>query len=1073
MTHHNRVRLSKLTLGLLAVLATAPVFAQDTAAAIGGRVIAADGRPVAGAEVTIVHTESGTVSRAVTGEDGRYNARGLRVGGPYTITTTKAGEGAGSQDNVYLNIGQAAQVDIGLNNNVTTLGSVQAVAGAASEVFSADKIGAGTTVTREQIEGFFSINRDLQDYARLDPRLAQSDKERGEISAGGQNTRYNSITIDRVSTNDTFGLESNNLPTIRQPISIDAIEEVQVNITNYDVIQKGYTGANINAVTKSGTNELHGSAYYVYREADWVGDGANDRPFVGFKEDYTYGATLGGPIVKDRLFFFANYENSKITAPGGESGPVGSGASNIVRNISLADVTRVQQIAQGFGLQAGGLSAGDGTETTSETGLIKLDWNISDLQRAAFRVNKTKQDEAILPGFGTNFFSLSSYFYNQKKEFTNYSAQLFSDWTPNFSTEASLTYRDYHSEPTTFGPQPQVQVNFGTQNLRFGTEQFRQANNLDTETLTGFLAGNLFLGDHQVKFGGDYERNDIFNLFVESFNGNYTFNSLTDFQNGRYVDYAIRLPATGNLNDAAAITEFDNVGLFVQDTWAVNANLTLQYGLRYDRMGVDNAPRFNSAASSAFGFRNDSTTDGMSLLQPRAGFNYTFDSERPTQLRGGIGLFQGTAANVWLVNPYTNDGLNINVFGCGRGFSNNCTTAPNFAPNTPPRIGSARADVDFLHPDLEQPSVWKANLAFEHELPWWNVVAGAEVILTSVEKGIYYQHLNLGAPTRTGQDGRLLYYRNTAPSGYNPNAANRFSEFFNGTARSNANTAFREVMLATPTTKGEGQNLTLSLNRPMSRDANWGWSAAYSYTNATDVNPLTSSRSISNWNSRATFNPNEDVSAGSNYAIRDRFLATLSYKNRFFGNNNTEITAVYEGRSGKPYSWTFGNDMNGDGSAGNDLMFIPTKRGEVLFRGGAAEEALFFDYVSRNPDLARGGLLERSGSDGPWVNTLDVRLRQEIPSFFEGHKAEVVLDIFNFGNLLNKDWGQTEEIFFQSNGGQARSFVNFAGIDPATGKYIYALIRDRDGNFTPEQFGLRDRRGESRWAAQVTLRYKF
>ena len=184
---------------------------------------------------------------------------------------------------------------------------------------------------------------------------------------------------------------------------------------------------------------------------------------------------------------------------------------------------------------------------------------------------------------------------------------------------------------------------------------------------------------------------------------------------------------------------------------------------------------------------------------------------------------------------------------------------------------------------------------------------------------------------------------------------------------------------------------------------------------------------------------------------------------------------MYEGRSGKPYSWTFGNDMNGDGSAGNDLMYIPVGPGDVLFRGGALEEAEFFDFINRNKDLnvSRGGVTGRSASQGPWVNSFDVRVRQEIPSFFAGHKAEVVLDVFNIGNLFNKDWGQVEEIFFQSQGGQARSFANFAGIDPVTGKYIYTLIRNSAGVFTPEGFGLRDRRGESRWAAQVTLRYKF
>lgn len=1072
MSQPNRVRLSKLTLGLLAALAAAPAFAQSTTAGVGGTVTDASGRPVAGAEVTIVHTESGTVSRVTTDANGRYAARNLRVGGPYRITVTKEGTGTQTEDGVYLALDNVAEINSTLGDGAQQqLATVQVVGSRIADIINQDRMGAGTTVGQAEIEGFSSINRDLQDYARLDPRFAQTDKERGEVSAGGQNTRYNSITIDRVSTNDTFGLESNNLPTIRQPISIDAIQEVQVNISNYDVLQKGYTGANINAVTKSGTNQFRGSAYYVYREADWVGDGANDTPFTGFKEDFTYGATLGGPIVQDRLFFFANYEKSEVTAAGGDSGPVGSGASNIVSNITLADVTRVQQLAQGYGLTAGGLAGGEGTTTTVESGLVKLDWNINDAHRASFRVNKTEQDEAQLPGFGTNFFSLSSYWYNQQKKFTNYVGEWFADWSDNFSTEATLTYRDLHSEPRTFGVQPQVQVNFaGGQSLRFGTEQFRQANVLDTETLGGVFAANWFLGDHEVKFGADFERNEVYNLFVESYYGTYTFNSLTDFQNGRYRDYALRVPSSGNLSDAAAAAEFGNVGLFVQDTWRPTTNLTLQFGLRYDTLNVDENPTYNPAASTVFGYRNDATVDGKSLLQPRFGFNYTFESERPTQLRGGVGLFQGAAANVWLVNPYTNNGLAISVFGCGSGFSNNCNTAPAFNPANPPRIGTARADVDFLDPGLEQPAVWKANLAFEHELPWFGAVASAEATVFSVENGIYYRHLNLGAPTGYGQDGRPLFWRTTAPALYDASRTQ-----FNGTARSGANTAYREVLLATPTNKGEGQNLTLSLERPMGRKDNWGWSLAYSYTNATDVNPLTSSRSISNWQSRAAFDPNEEVSARSNYAIRDRFVGTLRYREQFFGENDTEFSLFYEGRSGKPYSWTYQNDMNGDGSAGNDLMYIPSGPGDVIFRGGAAEESQFWAFVANNPDLyaRRGTVVERSGSEGPWINTFDVRVRQELPGFMDGHQAELVLDILNVGNLINKDWGQVEEIFFQSAGGQARSFVNFAGVDPATGKYIYELTRDRNGNFSPEGFGLRDRRGESRWAAQVTFRYKF
>ncbi len=1060
MNQSRQLRMSKLALGLVVALAAAPSFAQSTSAGVGGVITGNAGAPVQGAEVTITHVESGTVSRATTDASGRYNARGLRVGGPYSITVTKAGEGTRTEEGIYLNLDSVNAVNTVLAGDVTTLQTVEAVYAGGSDVFSSSSMGAGTNVNREELDAFFSLNRDLQDYARLDPRISQTDKERGEISAGGQNTRYNTITIDRVATNDTFGLESNNLPTARQPISIDAIQEVQVNVTNYDVTQKGYTGANINAVTKSGTNNFFGSAYYIYRDADMVGDGANDRPFLGFKEDATYGATFGGPIVKDRLFFFANYENSELTAAGGDSGPVGSGASNIVGNITGANVTEIQSIAAGYGLDAGTLAGGSGTNTTSESALVKIDWNITDSQRASFRVNRTEQDEAILPGFGNNFFSLSSYWYNQQKEFNNYVAEIFSDWSDNFSTEASVSYRDYSSAPVLFARQPQVQVDFSNQNLRFGSEQFRHANQLDTETLSAYFSGNYYLGDHVIKGGVDFERNDIFNLFVESNLGNYRFGSLANFRNGIIRDYSLRLPTSGNLNDAAAQAEFTNVGFFLQDNWAVNSNLTLQFGVRYDTLSVDQDPDFNAAASSVFGFRNDQTPDGKSLLQPRFGFNYTFDSDRPTQVRGGVGLFQGAAANVWLVNPYTNDGQNITVFGCGSGFSNSCAGVP-FTPGNQPRVGSAVADVDFLDPDLEQPSVWKANLAFEHELPWWGTVASAELVLTEVDSGIYYQHLNLGAPNFQGQDGRLLYWTR------NPNGTV-------GTgSRANRNRGYRDVMLATETSKGRGQNLTLGLEKPLVE--NWAWSLAYSYTEATDVSPLTSSRSISNWRGRAVFNSNEDVASRSNYAISDRFVGTMRFRKAFFGDYSSEVSMFFEGRSGKPYSWTVGNDLNGDGQGGNDLMYIPSGPGDVLITGGPADAAAFWDFIANNPDLAasRGRAIDRNSSHGPWVNTFDMRFRQELPGFMAEHKSELVLDIFNVGNLINKEWGQVEEIFFQSDGGPARSFVNYGGIDPATGRYIYSLIKDNQGNFNPEGFGLRDRRGESRWAAQVTLRYRF
>lgn len=1053
MTHRNRIRVSKLSLGLIVALAAAPVFAQSTSAGVGGQVLGADGQPVPGAEVTITHVESGTVSRATTDASGRYNARGLRVGGPYTITVNKAGEGSSSRDDVYLNLQQTSAVDVQLQSDVTTLATVEAIAVGGSDVtFSADKMGAGSVITREQVEAFPSIKRDLQDYARIDPRISQTDKERGEISAAGQNSRFNAITVDGISINDTFGLEANNLPTERQPIPIDSIAEVEVNVANYDVTQTRYTGANINAVTKSGTNEFHGSVYGIYRDSDMVGDDEEGNEFRGFIDEKTYGATFGGPLIKDRLFFYLGYEKFERASPRPDFCAEDESCSNPVPGVTSDDIAEAQRIANDrWGFDAGTQDVGDiGNET--ENILAKVDWNISDNHRASFMYVDTEQSQLITPNFDRDDLSLNSHWYSQVKSLEVFTGRLYSDWTDSFSTELRLIQRKYESAPENFSRLPQVIIDLGDADINLGTEQFRHANQLNTDTFNAYFAGDLFLGDHTLRFGVDYESNDIYNLFLESSLGNYTFNSLEDFEAGTYRSYVYRTAADGNLNSAAADFTLDNVGVFLQDTWAVNSNLTLTYGVRVDIPQIDDTPPFNQAAFDAFGRRNDATIDGNEVVQPRFGFNYTFDSERPTQLRGGVGLFQGAAASVWLANPFTNNGLTIAVFEDRTGEAATFNPDPDNQPR--PATLPPAADVDLIDSDFEQPSVWKANLAFDHELPWWNMVATAEVLLTSVENGIHYEHLNLGAPTAIGQDGRQLFYGDLSQDAFD-------NRSFNSTSRDNRDRAFRDVLLAESTNKGEGQNLTLSLRKPKN-DGNWFWQVAYSYTDATEDSPLTSSRAISNWNGRMVFNPNEEEASRANYVIRDRFTAALSWSKAFFGDNDTQVALFYEGRKGKPYSWTYINDMNGDGIGGNDLLYIPTGPGDVAFVS-PEDEAAFFDYVADNPELARyrGGVVERNSSFAPWTNQFDLRISQELPGFFGESKAEIWLDVLNVGNLINDEWGQIEEIGFPSN----RSFVNFVGLDEQ-GRYIYDF-----GN--PEEFTKRDTTGESRWALQVGFRYKF
>ncbi|HAK92751.1 MAG TPA: Oar protein, partial [Massilia timonae] len=485
--------------------------------------------------------------------------------------------------------------------------------------------------------------------------------------------------------------------------------------------------------------------------------------------------------------------------------------------------------------------------------------------------------------------------------------------------------------------------------------------------------------------------------------------------------------------------------------------------------------------SGGFGLDNRQTIDGTDLVQPRVGFNYRFDkAERPTQLRGGVGLFQGAAATVWMSNPFSGTGVATATISCSGTGATRCPTTGGLAsldPDAQPAISGAipAADVNFLDPNFRQPSIWKANLAFDTELPWYGIVFGAEALYTKNKNGIYYEHLNLGASTRTGTDGRELYWNaaglNQNSWGVSNNTANVITSA-GAQTRSLNNRSFGNVLVARDTDKGDAKVLTASLSRPMTKG--FGWSVAYTYTDATEVSPLTSSVANSNWRGRSVFNPNEEVAAASSYAIKNRVNALVNFQKKFFSNYNTRLGIFYEGREGRPYSWTINNDLNGDGESGNDLMYIPTAfgSGEVVFYGDTAtnhsNEQRFWDVVNANKGLhgSAGGVVKRNNSTAEWVNTFDVRISQEIPGLFKRNKATFTLDFMNFGNLLNKKWGRTEEISFQSSGGMARSFVDYAGLD-SQGRYIYVVRND------VERQDLKQSKGESQWAIQATLKYEF
>ena len=685
---------------------------------------------------------------------------------------------------------------------------------------------------------------------------------------------------------------------------------------------------------------------------------------------------------------------------------------------------------------------------------------------------------------------------------------------------------------------PQMSLNFlnalppglpattpNSRSLFFGTERSRQFNELRTKTKDLYFSGNWSVGEHELKGGLDYSKNDIFNAFLQDTYGNYVFrcvNSsasytysfgaincgtatalqveaavLENFQKGRPFTYTVQVPAAGKtLADGTATWGLASTGLFLQDVWTVNKQLTLTGGLRMDTQSTSDKPLANAAAAAptvagnaatntrqtgGFGLDNSVTLNGAQLVQPRLGFNWNLGGkdERRMQLRGGLGLFQGAAATVWLSNPYSNTGVAMRTIGCGGNFAA-CNPAggvfnanPKNQPTNFPGTTPA-ANLDFIEPGMNQPSVWKANLAFDTELPWYGLNAGAEWLHTKTHQGLYYKHLNLGTVTKTGVDGRDLYYN---ANGYNTDCWTSLGATTTGgtcasgsqvVARSLSNASFANVLVASKTRQGGGDAVTLSLSQQPWRGFNW--SAAYTRTAATEVSPLTSSVSNSNWAARSVFNPNDEVAANSASLIRDRVNAAVTWSEAFVGAYKTTVGLFYEGRRGIPYSWTFNNDLNGDGQAGNDLMYIPkgVASGEVVFAGGAADEAKFWSVVNSTPELrnAVGGVVKRNGSFSPFVNSFDLRLSQELPGFMSKHKGVITLDFLNVGNLLNKRWGRTDEVAFQSAGAAARSFVNYKGLT-SDGKYIYTTMP------ATEDLVTRQAKGESQWAIQATLRYEF
>ena len=892
--------------GAIALLVLAlPVagIAQQTTSSIQGKVSGPDGIPIANAQVTVQHVPTGTSASTQTNASGTYSIRGLRIGGPYVATLPGTSEyGEERIEEIYVSLTEPYVLNLTVRTE-----AIEEIIVSASQQDVFIRMGAASNFDSENIQGQANVNRDFKNIIQQDPRVMIDYTNQNAISIAGMNNRMNSLTVDGVRQNDDFGLNNSGFPTQRAPVSIDAIEQISVEIAPFDVSFGGFTGGMINAVTRSGTNDWSGSITIQHSDDSLLGDQSKDDTvdFGSFDEDFI-AATLSGPIVKDHLWFFVSYEEFTGTDTSAlDFGPAGSGRPNEIDEVTQADLDEVERLTNSiYGFDAGALPS-SGQDITSETLLVKLDWAINDRHNVTLTYQDVIGNNLVPQGSSSssNRLGMTSNWYDRSEDFEAVSAQMFSSWTDAFSTEIKIASQERKTGQNSLSGSDMAQMTIDTPlngSIRVGSDEFRHGNQLGNDQFQWKIKGDYLWNNHRFSAGLESETLEIFNLFNPTSNGIYNFDCIntlaTDPVNGcansyegrqasGFVDYSNAF--TNVKNDAAATFEYDVNTFYVQDTWDVNSQLTLQYGIRYDWYTASDTPALNTMFVARNGFSNQSTLDGRDVIMPRFGFTYDFDG--PTTLRGGVGLFSGGNPNVWISNSFSNDGVTIvepdddglidatclGVQSSAAALSN--VDAFNVAQVIQDCMFSGAGDVEFTDPGFDIPSSWRLNLAVDHEFDFFGGgwFFTAEMVLSEVENAVEWFDL-ARTQTATAVDGRPIY---DTPPQYDVGLTNT-SEGFSRT-----------------------YSLTLAKNwdtRAGQFDANIN----YTYMDAEDVNPSQSSTVSSNYGRPATFDRNGRTLRPSDFLVEHRWNGTVNWQKDLFGDNVTRVSAFWEYRSGKPYSYT-------------------------------------------------------------------------------------------------------------------------------------------------------------------------
>jgi hypothetical protein len=1064
-----------------------------TTSSISGKVSSENGESLPGALVVSIHSPSGTKYSAVTNNEGRYLIPNMRVGGPYVVTVSFIGYTEFQVSDVVLNLGVTTNLNVVLKEEALGIDEVVVTADK-NPVFSSERTGASTGITNQNINKLPTISRSINDFTRLTPQASGN-------SFAGQDGRLNNITVDGSYFNNSFGLGSGSNPGGRtgvSPISLDAIDQISVNVAPYDVRQGNFVGAGVNTVTRSGTNEFSGSAYGFRRNNNLVGTQAGENVFNPGDFSYNqFGFRVGGPIVKNKLFFFASFEDEKEVRPG-TTWRANNGNEPIQGNVTrvlASDLDKLSSFLNDkFDYETGPYQGYD-NETLATKFLVKFDYNINDKNKLTLRYNHLDSSTDVLLsgssslGFGNrNFRPEALNFQNSNYSIMENIRSVVSELNSRIGNNVSnnlivgYTYQDEsRGSRGTFFPMVDI-LNNGATYTTFGFEPFTPNNELRYKTFQVQDNLQIFAGKHTITTGFSYERYESENVFFPGSQSVYVYNSLDDFYKDANNFLANGNSAASGVNLRRFQVRWNNIpgsekpiqplqvqygGLFAQDEYQALSNLKLTLGLRVD-MPVfgETALRnpevegffFRDPVGRYFNTRTDKLPEASLLWSPRFGFNWDVFNNQKTQVRGGTGVFTGRPAYVWISNQVGNNGILT-------GFAqlDNTTSRP-FNPNPdaykPSEVSGTPAssyELALTEQNFKFPQVWRTNIAVDQKLPA-GLIATAEFIYSSDVNGVAYYNANLPVyqSSFVGPDNRPRWTSNRINSKI-PNAVTLSNQAI-----------------------GYSWVGSFSLERPFTNGL--FMKAAYSYgetKNTVDPGSIAAGTWFGNPIQRDPNNPGLGFS--SNF-MGHRVFAVASYTKDLFKFGNTSVSLFWEGRTQGNASYVFGGDLNNDGGTANDLIYIPKSKDEMNFQTytasgktfTASEQAEAWEsYILQDKYLSanRGKFAERGAVIMPMVYRADLSVSQQLFTNIKGKKnsLEFRVDILNVGNLLNSDWGIGQT--FNSTQPLVVPSAAQGGPVNANGRPQYRL-RNFGTDLITETY--RATAGVSDvWRAQFGLRYSF